>query len=102
MESSEAFLKTTIVRASIDVLRTRKRSAEQFEESIVDSDQERVAIRHVLARLKPDQQAILALFIGEGWTHAEIAETLKIPPGTVASRIHSAKEAFRREWGNER
>jgi len=102
MESPAGFLKTTVVRCAVDILRSRRRNAEERERLHVNHDAERIAVRHALARLKPDQRAVLALSIGEGWSYAEIAEALKIPVGTVGSRIHAAKEAFRREWGDER
>ena len=101
METPEAFLKTTVVRCAIDLLRVRRRNVETKGEEHIETDPNGIAIRHVLAKLKPDHQAILALSIGEGWSYDEIAAALRIPQGTVASRIHAAKEAFRREWGNE-
>lgn len=101
MESPAGFLKTTVVRSAVDILRSRRRQAEEQESSHPNTDPERLAVRHALGKLKPDQQAVLALSLGEGWSYAEIAEALKIPVGTVGSRIHAAKEAFRREWGDE-
>jgi RNA polymerase sigma-70 factor (ECF subfamily) len=101
MESSGRFLRQIIVRCAIDILRNRRREVQHDEDRCNPSHHETIAVKHALAKLKPDQQVILALAIGEGWSYAEIAEALNIPPGTVASRIHAAKEAFRRQWGNE-
>lgn len=101
MDKPEAFLKKTVVRCSIDILRAREKTTQHQEDVAKEADQDRVAVREALSKLKPDQQAILALFVGEGWSYVEISEALKIPLGTVASRIHAAKEAFRREWGDE-
>jgi|SRR5579885_2481475 len=102
MESAEAFLKRTIVRCSIDALRSRRRLQPETDAAATVPTHERIAVQQALARLKPDHQAILALSIGQGWSYEEIAEALKIPSGTVGSRLHAAKEAFRREWGDER
>ena len=102
MQSPEGFLKTTVVRCAIDILRSRSRMSHPTETAGDEGDEQRIAIKHALAKLKPDHQAILALSIGEGWSYEEIAQALKIPQGTVGSRIHAAKEAFRREWGDER
>jgi RNA polymerase sigma-70 factor (ECF subfamily) len=46
-------------------------------------------------RLAPDQRAILVLHHYSGYTPAEIAETLGIPPGTARSRLHHAHRAMR-------
>lgn len=102
MESPEGFLKRTVVRCSIDILRVKGKHKESLPDPGFEPDSAGLAVKEVLSKLKPDQQAILALSIGEGWSYAEIAEALKIPQGTVGSRIHAAKEAFRREWGDEK
>ena len=102
MDSPVGFLKTTVARCAIDILRSRRRDTPEKECLGTEHDPERIAIRQALAKLKPNQQAVLALSIGEGWTYAEIADALDIPIGTVGSRVHAAKEAFRRQWGDER
>ena len=101
MEAPEAFLKRVVVRCSIDILRARKRYSESEPAITTESNANDIAVRQALAKLKPDQQAILALSIGEGWSYNEIAKALSIPQGTVGSRIHAAKEAFRKQWGDE-
>lgn len=102
MESPQGFLKRTLVRCSIDILRARDKHKESLQDKGFEPDAAGLAVKHVLSKLKPDQQAILALSIGEGWSYEEIAGALRIPQGTVGSRIHAAKEAFRREWGDEK
>ncbi len=42
-------------------------------------------------RLSLEHRSVLALFTVEGLGHAEIAEVLGIPEGTVWSRLHSAR-----------
>jgi RNA polymerase sigma-70 factor, ECF subfamily len=46
-------------------------------------------------RLPPDERAILVMHHFLGYSPAEIAETLGIPPGTARSRLHRAHRAMR-------
>jgi RNA polymerase sigma-70 factor (ECF subfamily) len=49
----------------------------------------------ILADMDPDLIATFILFELEGMSTAEIAESLEIPAGTVASRLRRGREAFR-------
>ncbi|MBI5707713.1 MAG: RNA polymerase sigma factor [Armatimonadetes bacterium] len=64
--------------------------------------EEGLAVKSVLSAMKPEQRALLALAIGEGLSYEEIASSLAIPVGTVASRLHTAKQAFRAKWEDPR
>ena len=55
-------------------------------------------IDDALARLPPSQRAVLVLRTQEGLSEQEIAATLGIPAGTVKSRLHRARAAFREMW----
>lgn len=55
-------------------------------------------VRRVLAELPPDQRAILILRDLEGLSEAEAAETLDVASGTIKSRLHRARDAFRKRW----
>lgn len=55
-------------------------------------------IDDALARLPPSQRAVLVLRTREGLSEHEIATTLGIPAGTVKSRLHRARAAFREMW----
>ena len=46
-------------------------------------------------RLTPDQRAAVVLHYYRGLTMQEIAEVLRVPIGTVRSRLHYAKRAMR-------
>ncbi len=59
--------------------------------SVDDRDELERAFR----RLPPDQRAVLVLHHYLGMRHAEIAETLDVPVGTVKSRIHYASATLR-------
>jgi RNA polymerase sigma-70 factor (ECF subfamily) len=58
---------------------------------VVDRDQ----LERGFRRLTPEQRAVLVLQHYAGLSLAEIAETLGIPEGTAASRIHYAGRALR-------
>lgn len=48
-----------------------------------------------LASLPPDQRAAVALFYLEDFSVAEVAAALRVPVGTVKSRLHHARGALR-------
>lgn len=56
---------------------------------------QRAEIRAAMARLTPQQQEILRLRHLVELSYTEIAETLKIPVGTVMSRLHGARKALK-------
>jgi RNA polymerase sigma-70 factor (ECF subfamily) len=57
-----------------------------------------VDVRATLEALAPEQRVILVLRDLEGVTEAEAAALLDVAPGTVKSRLHRARSAFRRRW----
>ena len=57
-----------------------------------------VDIDDALARLPVSQRVVLVLRSREGLSEQEIATTLGIPAGTVKSRLHRARAAFREVW----
>jgi hypothetical protein len=58
----------------------------------------RVEIADTLRELRPDQRAGLLLRDLEGFGEAEAAGLLEVEVGTVKSRLHRARQAFRRRW----
>lgn len=53
-------------------------------------------LRQLLLQLSEAQRVVLILSELEGFTSAEVAETLSIPAGTVDSRLRAARERLRR------
>lgn len=53
------------------------------------AERDQIAVRKALATLAPDQQAVVALCLAADWSHAEAAEALGLPLGTVKS--HAAR-----------
>jgi RNA polymerase sigma factor (sigma-70 family) len=58
----------------------------------------RLELADTLRRLHPDQRAVLVLRDLEGFTEAETAGLLSVEVGTVKSRLHRARRAFRERW----
>lgn len=56
-----------------------------------------LALREALQKLPPEQQQVLLLVGMEQMHYAEVAEQLKIPIGTVMSRLFRARERMRTE-----
>jgi RNA polymerase sigma-70 factor, ECF subfamily len=63
---------------------------------IVRSERER-AIARALGRLDQDQRTLIEQAFFLGYTHAELAERLQIPLGTVKTRIRTGLLALRKE-----
>ena len=57
-----------------------------------------VEVRAVLECLAPEQRAVLVLRDLDGVGEQEMAELLGVAPGTVKSRVHRARGAFREQW----
>jgi len=55
-------------------------------------------LQAALRRLPTRQRAILSLHYLEGLSVAEIASALSVPPGTVKSRLHQARNELKRTW----
>lgn len=54
-------------------------------------------VRAAVARLAPDDRELLWLTAWEGLGPAAIASVMRIPPGTVRSRLHRARQHLREE-----
>jgi len=52
-------------------------------------------VEDALARLEPDDRAVLLLRYQEGLDYHQISEVMDCPPGTVASRLNRARHAIR-------
>ncbi len=97
VDEPRAWLRKVVVRCAIDA---HPRTPETFDPDypVAHDPTEAIAVRQTLRRLDATDRAVLALAHFEGLSYAEIALALEIPVGTVGSRLHSAREAFREEW----
>jgi RNA polymerase sigma-70 factor (ECF subfamily) len=102
----------TIARNSrIDLLRKENRPEPDFTDpsflmdeeprpdEIYERDDEAKKLQVVLAQLPEEQSEVLRLAFFEQKAHAEIAEELSLPLGTVKSRIRLAFKRLRKELG---
>jgi RNA polymerase sigma-70 factor (ECF subfamily) len=64
----------------------------------VPDDATAVEVREVLASLTPEQRAVLTMRHIEGLNEAEMVDMLEVAAGTVKSRLHRARAAFRERW----
>lgn len=55
-------------------------------------------VADMLARLSETERAALVLCEGHGWTHAEAAQMLALPLGTLKSAVARAKAKCRAMW----
>lgn len=65
-------------------------------EAHTDLALQRERVRVAVAQLPPEQQQLLALAYFQGYSHQQIADLLKLPLGTVKTRIRSAMQTLRR------
>ncbi|MFI0451528.1 RNA polymerase sigma factor [Actinomadura sp. 6N118] len=100
-EAIMTWVRSVTVRTAIRLARQQDLEV-AAEETLVDrhdsSPEGLVDIDDALARLPVSQRVVLVLRTREGLSEQEIATTLGIPAGTVKSRLHRARAAFREVW----
>lgn len=62
-----------------------------FDDDVAD----RVYLRHELGRLGSPREDVVRLAVMEGYTHAEIADLLDLPMGTVKSHVRRGLQVLR-------
>lgn len=83
---------------SLDGAALAVRAPERDEPEQRFADRQRAAaVEDALARLAPEHRAVVLLRVREDMGTREIAETLRVPEGTVKSRMHHAVRQLR-EW----
>jgi RNA polymerase sigma-70 factor, ECF subfamily len=93
------YIRRTVTNCAIDHLRLQHPQSElnenlpNTENPVLDLE-----INQTLNQLSPEHRAILALHLGEGYSYKEIADTLSLPMGTVASRLNQARTEFKKIW----
>lgn len=66
-------------------------SPEAGPEALAAAGDEKARLERALARLTPEERAVLVLRELDGMSYAEVAETLDLPLGTVKSRLVRAR-----------
>ena len=98
-----AWLRRIATNAALDQLRTARRDPfrsgidAQAPAGASGSERLRDSIQTAFHRLPPKLHVVAALALIEGLTHAEIAEALDVPIGTVKSRVFRAIRILREE-----
>ncbi|MGH8828579.1 MAG: sigma factor-like helix-turn-helix DNA-binding protein [Jiangellaceae bacterium] len=90
------------MREAIRVARrdARARPSELAELPASGDPQLATDVRDVLTRLSPEHRAILVLRDLEGFDEEAAAALLDIPTGTAKSRLHRARDSFRKAWAS--
>lgn len=95
------YLYRICVRLCMDRLRLKRAQPteiESVEHHHGGSIENRVVIEKVLNQLPADLRTTLVLREVEQLSYEEVAELMHVPIGTVRSRLHTARERFRRLW----
>lgn len=66
--------------------------------AMIEPGADALEVRQVLSSLPPEHRAALVLRHFDGLTEAEMGSVLGVAPGTVKSRLHRARVAFRARW----
>jgi RNA polymerase sigma-70 factor (ECF subfamily) len=105
--SERSFVLSTAVRVASGFRRTQRNrrevdddslaelpSQELDPEALAEKQRLRIMLQGVLNQLPMELRAVFVLYELEELTMAEIAHTLELPPGTVASRLRRSRELF--------
>lgn len=96
--------------AWIDEVRARQRRGETFVEeeqadragaATGDTQLDAIAVRKAVAQLSDEHRAVVGLVLVEGLSYEEAAGVLRIPVGTLTSRLSRAREALKAMLGDE-
>ncbi len=80
--------------ASGELVRERLDPNADVERTVLDATVDR-RIQEALLGLAPDLRMVVALADLEGYAYEEIAQMMRVPIGTVKSRLHRARRALR-------
>lgn len=96
-----SYLYRICVRLCMDRLRMRRAHPAEFDQPLPAEDkaiENRVMVNRLLDMLPSDLRTTLVLREMEQLSYDEIAELMSVPTGTVRSRLHAARERFRKLW----
>jgi RNA polymerase sigma-70 factor (ECF subfamily) len=95
------YLYRICVRLCMDRLRLKRAELVEFDRAQPHEGgtvENRVLIEKLLAQMAPELRATLVLREMEQLSYEEVAEVMHVPIGTVRSRLHTARERFRKLW----
>lgn len=92
------YLYRICVRLCMDRLRSRRAEpglVDHGEHSTGPQIETRILVERLLSELTPDLRMTLVLREMEQLSYDEVADVMRVPVGTVRSRLHTARERFR-------
>jgi RNA polymerase sigma-70 factor, ECF subfamily len=95
------YLYRICVRLCMDRLRLKRAETAEFDAPQPHEGarvENRVLIEKLLALLPVELRTTLVLREMEQLSYEEVAEAMRVPIGTVRSRLHTARERFRKLW----
>jgi RNA polymerase sigma-70 factor, ECF subfamily len=95
------YLYRICVRLCMDRLRLKRPELTEFDKIQPHSGpavENRVVVEKLLAQLPAELRTTLVLREMEQLSYEEVAEVMHVPIGTVRSRLHTARERFRKLW----
>ncbi|RYG49777.1 sigma-70 family RNA polymerase sigma factor [bacterium] len=95
------YLYRTCVRLCMDRLRLKRAETGEFdkvEPHAGGAVENKVLVEKLLAQLPAELRTTLVLREMEQLSYEEVAEVMRVPVGTVRSRLHTARERFRKLW----
>jgi RNA polymerase sigma-70 factor (ECF subfamily) len=95
------YLYRICVRLCMDRLRLKRPELVEFDPGTPAKGtnvENKVVVEKLLAMMPIDLRTTLVLREMEQLSYEEVAEVMRVPVGTVRSRLHSAREKFRTLW----
>lgn len=103
----EQYFQTWAIRVLINHCRGIARKAkstlplEYAQQAVAAPGDMHTVLREAIARLKEPERLVVVLFYVEGFSVSETAAILRIPAGTVKSRLHRARKQLGMEMKEE-
>jgi len=106
--SLKTWLMQILVRQSARVQRSRGRrmtiGIENAQHPVHDpasAAESRIDVIEMLQKLSPEHREVIVLRELQGMGYEEMAQALKIPRGTVESRLHRARQELKQKFGSD-
>jgi RNA polymerase sigma-70 factor, ECF subfamily len=106
--SLKTWLMQILVRQSARVQRSRGRrmtiGIDNVDQAVGDSSaatESRLDVIEMLQKLSPEHREVIVLRELQAMSYEEMAAALKIPRGTVESRLHRARQELKEKFGDK-
>ena len=105
MQQCRSWLYRTIKNLYVDRIRHNSKEAivEEFpQQQVISEDMENVEWEDLLAALPDMEGVIFAMRYLEGYNSGQIGKILNLPPGTVRSKLSSARQHLKEALGGKK